>query len=390
MTSRERVHAALNHREPDKVPICFGGTPATAIEECPPDHLAATNLYRYIGIDDAVPVRLAPVCNVVTNIDERCLQRLHSDIRLVTDNPPLPVAIDDTHRMWPYHFGGRIVKCGMYDQIDFANPPMAHMTTSMDIDEYPYWPDLDTDITLSVAEKARSMHEETGYFVCGALSSGHFPLNGYGLLSGMDKWLIDMKIRPKFYHTLCERFMEHTVHAIDMFYGCVGFYLDGAIVYDDLGYQTGSIMSLSDYREFYRPYQAETIRRIRTHLRPDAKIILKSSGSIVQFIPDLIEIGVDVLSPVQPLAFGMEPRTLKREYGADVSFLGGFDTQHLLPFGDTELIRRGVRSLIDEYAPAGGYVFSASYVIQCNVPPQNIVTMFDEANEYGVYPLRPQ
>ena len=291
--------------------------------------------------------------------------------------------------MWSYHFGGRIVKCGMYDQIDFANPPMAHMKSARDIDEYPYWPDLDTDITRGVVEKARKMHEETGYFVCGALSSGHFPLNGYGLLTGMDKWLIDMKIRPRFYHALCERFMEHNEHAINAFYGCVGRYLDGAVVYDDLGYQTGPIMSLSDYRKFYRPYQAETIRRIRAHLRPEAKIILKSSGSIVQFIPDLIEIGVDVLSPVQPLAFGMEPRTLKREYGADVSFLGGFDIQRLLPFGDTESIRRGVRSLIDEYAPGGGYVFSASYVIQCNALPEHIVTMFDEADKYGAYPLSP-
>jgi uroporphyrinogen decarboxylase len=390
MTSRERVYTALDHREPDRVPICFGGTPATAIEECPPDHCGTTNLYRYLGLDDTAPIRLAPVCNVVTNIDERCLVRLHSDIRLVTDNPSPPVAIDPAHKLWPHHFGGRITRCGMYDQIDFTDPPMAHMTTDRDIEAYPYWPDADADIMYRVVEKAKRLHEQTDFFVCGALSSGHFPLNGYGLLSGMDKWLMDMKIRPKFYHRLCEKFMDHSAHAIDVFYGEVGAYLDGAVVYDDLGFQTGPIMSLADYREFYRPYQAETITRIRKHLRPEAKIILKSSGSIAQFIPDLIEIGVDVLSPLQPLASGMEPRELKRKFGNAVSFLGGFDIQGLLPFGDTEAIRNGVRLLIDECAPGGGYIFSASYVIQCNTPPENIVAMFDAADEYGAYPLHEQ
>jgi uroporphyrinogen decarboxylase len=181
--------------------------------------------------------------------------------------------------------------------------------------------------------------------------------------------------------------MEYTDRLIHTFYGGVGEYLDAAVVYDDLGHQTGPLLSLADYRDFYKPYQAETIRRIRRHLRPDAKIILKSGGSIAQFVPDLIEIGVDVLSPVQPLARDMEPWKLKQEYGKDISFLGGFDVQSLLPFGDTDEIRRGVQLLLGEYARGGGYAFSAGYVIQCNTPPENIVTLFDAAYNYGIYPL---
>jgi uroporphyrinogen decarboxylase len=146
-------------------------------------------------------------------------------------------------------------------------------------------------------------------------------------------------------------------------------------------------MSLADYREFYKPYQAETIKHIRKYLRPETKIILKSGGSINHFIPDLIEIGVDVLSPLQPLAKNMEPWRLKKEYGNDVSFLGGFDIQSLLPFGNAEDIRKGVKLLIDEYAKGGGYIFSASFIIQCNTPPENIVAMFDAAYKYGTYPI---
>jgi uroporphyrinogen decarboxylase len=159
------------------------------------------------------------------------------------------------------------------------------------------------------------------------------------------------------------------------------------MVFDDLGSQAGPLMSLADYRESYKPYQAEIIKHIRTYLRPEAKIILKSCGSIFQFIPDLIEIGVDVLSPVQPLARSMEPWRLKREFGKDLSFLGGFDLQRLLPFGSVDQIRRGVRILTNEFAKGGGYVFGASYIIQCNIPPDKIVAMFDAAYEYGEYPI---
>jgi uroporphyrinogen decarboxylase len=387
MTSRERVYSAINRKEPDKVPICFGGTPGSGIEECPPDNRAATNLYEYLGLLDAEPIKLYPVCNIVSNIEARCMVRLHSDMRLISDNPPGPIMIDQEHKVWPYYYGGRIKKSGIYEQIDFTNPPMAHMITTKDIDEYPYWPDIHVDIMQGVVENAKKLHDETEYFICGAQSSGQFPLNGYGLLSGMDKWLMDMKVRPKFYHQLCEKFMEYNLRMADVFYGGVGKYLDAAVVYDDLGFQTGPFMSLADYREFYKPYQAETIKHIRKYLRPETKIILKSGGSINHFIPDLIEIGVDVLSPLQPLAKNMEPWRLKKEYGNDVSFLGGFDIQSLLPFGNAEDIRKGVKLLIDEYAKGGGYIFSASFIIQCNTPPENIVAMFDAAYKYGTYPI---
>jgi len=387
MTPRERVYKALNHMEPDRIPICFGGTPNSGIEECPPDHYAASDLYQYLGLKNAHPVVLNPICNVVANIDEQCLVRLHSDMRLVTDNPPGPVAIDDQRKIWPFFYGGRIVKCGLYEQIDFSDPPMIHLKTKKDIDEYPYWPDPQTDIMRGVVEKARKLHEETDYFICGSQSSGHFPLNGYGLVSGMEKWLLDMKTEPALYHYLCEKFMQTTMVFMEKFYGAIGKYLDAAIVYDDLGSQAGPLLSLADYRRFYKPYQGEIVRRVKTYLRPTAKIILKSCGSIYQFIPDLIEIGVDVLSPVQPLARKMEPWRLKKEFGKDLSFLGGFDLQRLLPFGSVDQIIKGVKILMNEFAKGGGYIFGASYIIQCNILPDKITAMFDAAFTYGRYPL---
>ncbi len=385
MTPRERVYKTLNHQEPDRIPICFGGTPNSGIEECPPDYCALSNLYQFLGLKDTSPVRLNPICNVAANIDEQCMERLHSDMRLVTDNPPGPIVIDDQHKVWPFFYGGRIVKCGLYEQIDFSDPPMINLKTEKDIEEYPYWPDPQEDNMRGVVERARKLHEETNYFVCGSPSSGHFPLNGYGLVSGMEKWLLDMKTEPAFYRHLCEKMMETSLVFTEKFYGETGQYLDAAVVFDDLGSQTGPLMSLADYRKFYKPYQSEIIKRIKTYLRPAAKIILKSSGSIYQFIPDLIEIGVDVLSPVQPLARNMEPWRLKKEFGKDLSFLGGFDLQRLLPSGSVDQIRKGVKILIDEFSKGGGYIFGASYILQCNLPPDKIAAMFDAAYEYGKY-----
>ncbi|MFC2159980.1 uroporphyrinogen decarboxylase family protein, partial [Actinomycetota bacterium] len=146
-------------------------------------------------------------------------------------------------------------------------------------------------------------------------------------------------------------------------------------------------LSLEDYRKFYKLYQAEIINNIRKFIPKNSKIILKSSGSIYQFIPDFIEIGIDVLSQVQPLANNMEPWRLKKEFGKHIAFLGGFDIQYLLPFGTKKDIKKGAEILIEEYAKDGGYIFGPSYVISHTTPPENIYTMFDSAYEYGSYSI---
>ncbi len=260
------------------------------------------------------------------------------------------------------------------------------MTTKGDIDAYP-WPDLSVNIMDGVVEKAKYLHEETDYFVVGRTLSTMLPFLGYALLSGMDKWLIDMKIDPRFYHQLSKKLLEVGLAINDQFFGGIGQYLDGVNINDDLGTQTGLFMSHDDYVQFVKPYTAEIIKNIRKHLRPEAKIIIHSCGSVYEAIPDLIEIGVDVLNPVQPMANNMEPWRLKKEFGNDISFLGGFDIQQLLPRGTIDQVREGAKKLIQEYARGGGFVFATSHNIEPDTPPENIVAAFDAAYEYGRYPL---
>jgi uroporphyrinogen decarboxylase len=384
MTSRERVYAAINHREPDRVPISFSGTFDTGITECPPDGRICSKLYQYLGITDYAPIEYADWFNIVTNVDERVVQRLRSDMRWIGPNEPGAIVQTDSTKTWPYLCGIRIKKVGYYDEP--FEWPMRYMTTKDDIDAYP-WPDLSVDIMEGVVERAKYLHEQTAYFVVGESPGIIFPFAGYAVLCGMDKWLTDMKIRPQFYHQLCEKLLAIGTAINDQFFSGVGQYLDGVMTQDDLGTQVGGLISHKDYLSFYHPYTKEIIKNIRRYLRPEAKIIRHSCGSVYYAIADLIDLGVDVLHGVQPLARNMEPWRLKREFGDRITFLGGLDIQQLLPLGTTDQIREGVQKLIAEYGSGGGYIFAPAHNIEPDTPPENIVAAYDAAFEYGRYPL---
>lgn len=387
MTSRERVYTAIDRKEPDRVPICFGGNSATVIEEVPPNGMAATELYRLAGIRDVAP-EYALVGNIVGAPDDRVIERLHSDFHYLYSNPPTDIIQEDENtKIYPFSFGMRIKSMGGNDMIDFTDPPMKHITTEKDIDEYPYWPPLDIDIMDGVIENARKLHEETDYFVCADYPFSYYPNNGYGFNSGMDKYFMDMIAHPELYHKIADRFLETNLAYLEQFYGKIGRYVDCAMVYDDLGTQQATLVSREIYRKRIKPYQKTIIENIRKYLKPEAKIMIHSCGSIYDFIPDLIEIGIQVLNPLQPLAKNMEPWRLKKEFGKDLAFLGGFDTQLLLPNGTEAEIITGVKKLLNEYAPGGGFIFAASINIQSDTPASNILTAFDTAYEYGKYPV---
>jgi len=387
MTSRERVYTTLNFKEPDRVPICFGGNSATVIEEVPPNGRAATNLYRFIGINDTEP-KYTMVGNIVGAPDDRVIERLHSDFHYLYSNPPIDtIKVDENTKIYPFSFGMRIKSMGGNDMIDFTNPPMKYITTEEDIDKYPYWPQLDIDIMKGVTENAKYLHESTDYFVCADYPFSYYPNNGYGFNSGMDKYFMDMIASPKLYHKLADRFLETNLAYLAQFYGEIGPYIDCAMVYDDLGTQEAGLVSLDTYRKRIKPYQAEIIKNIRKYIKPEAKILLHTCGSVYSFISDLIEIGVQILNPLQPLAKNMEPWRIKKEFGKDIALLGGHDTQLLLPSGTPEENICGVKKLLREYAPGGGYVFAPSINIQSDTPPESIVAAFDTAYKYGKYPI---
>jgi len=205
------------------------------------------------------------------------------------------------------------------------------------------------------------------------------------MLTGYEKWFIDMKLNPEFYFALSDKLLEIGFGMIDNFIATVGDCLDIVVTYDDMGTQEGLFCSHKDYVKFIKPYEKRMIERIKKYT--NAKILRHSCGSIYEVIPDYIEIGVDILNPVQPLAKNMEPWRLKKEFGKYLTFCGGIDIQRLLPYGTVEEVKQGVKEVIKAYAPGGGYILAPSHNIEPDTPPENIVAMYEAAKEYGKYPI---
>ena len=194
---------------------------------------------------------------------------------------------------------------------------------------------------------------------------------------------MDMKLYPKFYFALADKLFEIGLTMVEHWIGTIGEYVDIVGTFDDLGTQNGPILSHDDYVRFMKPYEKGMIEQIKKFT--DAKIYRHSCGSVYDFIPDLIEIGVDILNPVQPLAKNMEPSRLKKEFGRDLVFFGGLDIQQLI-YKPVQEIRRGVKDLLSVYAPGGGYIAGTSHNIEPDTPPENIVAIYEAVLEYGQYP----
>ena len=303
MTSRERVLTALDHREPDRVPIEFG-SPATLsmIDGAPYGYGALLDL---LGITDAAPPVLARAfSNSVTNIDPRILAHFGADLRWVgAGGPDVEEQADGTlHDPW---WGFDLVPLGAINQADDAAAPLRHATTWDEIAAHPSWPDpADPRVTAGAAAAARA-HREAGYAVVANPAVGCLVFHHYQRLRGFDTWLYDMVDDPALYHRLCERILDIDLAIMERFLPEVAPFIDMVFMADDLGSQEGMLVSPDAYRTFLKPYQAAWIAAAR-RLAPGARIAYHSCGSFREVLPDLIEIGVEVLTPVQPLARGME------------------------------------------------------------------------------------
>ena len=381
-SSRKRVFSALKHIEPDRVPINFGGCAQTTILESSPDFRACTKLYEYLDLKDYDPPKTGPLANQVYNIDERVMRMFGSDFRLIMPNSgKVEVLPDCSKRVLGISCGLRVKKIGLYD--DVFEFPLKDLTNVHDIKKYPYWPTEEDYNYLAAGkvEEAKALLENTEYVILEDTYKA-YPALMYALLCGYEKWFIDMKTNEKLYFALSDKLFEIGCKVVEHWIGAIGEYVDIVSTYDDLGSQAGPLISHRDYVRYLKPYEKEMIQHIKKYT--NAKIYRHSCGSIYDFIPDLIEIGVEILNPVQPLAKNMEPQRLKKEFGRDITFFGGLDTQQLL-YKPVQKVKDGVKELIDIYAPGGGYIFGTSHNIEPDTPTENIVAMFQTAQEYGHY-----
>jgi len=371
---------ALSHREPDRPPLDLGSTPNTGISR-----LAYLKLVQYLGIQPTREVKVLHVPFQLVEVEEKVLEVLHIDTRPVYANPPersQASFLEDGRYKDEWGIIYRPVK--YQDQIlyyDIIESPLSNARTLRDIEAHP-WPNPDDPTPFEgLGEKAKKLRENTEYALVGhpGFSTSIFQI-ACGV-RGYTNFLIDLVKRKELAHTVLQIITEIQIERMKRYLQEVGPYLDVVCVGDDFCHQRGPLMSLQIFREIIKPYLQRYYETIKSFT--PAKLHLHSCGAVHHILDDLIDIGVDIINPVQVSAEGMDPAWLKKRFGAKIVFWGGIDTQNILPHGSAEDVRREVRRITKILGENGGYVLSAVHNIQADVPPENIVAMFDEAYKLG-------
>lgn len=374
MTHRERVLAALNHEEPDHVPIDFGGTFATGI------NLGAyEELKKHLGIDS--PTRVASQRSQIATIDEEVLQRFDVDTRGVAWGMP-DKSLYEQYPDGSYRDEWGAVRRkpeGMGHYMDVGHP-FAGEPKLEDIEKHPWFDPDDPGFTRGVGEELKRLHEETDYAVILSLPVG--VMHQTQFLRGYAEWMMDTIDNTAFFDALMERATDLVLGIMSNLLQVAGDNADIVLYGDDIATQNGPLLSHDQYLKRIQPWHRKIFDFIRANTK--AKILYHSCGSVYSVIPDLIDLGIDALNPVQVAAKDMsDTARLKREFGKRLTFWGGVDTQHVLPRGTPEEVRAEVQKRIHDLAPGGGYVVNSVHNLQREVPPENICAMFDAARELG-------
>jgi uroporphyrinogen decarboxylase len=204
-------------------------------------------------------------------------------------------------------------------------------------------------------------------------------------IRGMERLLMDMAADEVLACAIFDKMLELTLAFWEMALPQLADVLDVISIGDDYGTQISQIVSPRMFRNLIKPRQKVLFQRIK-QLAPHTNLFLHSCGNVRPLLPDFIELGVDILNPVQVRATGMDPVALKCDFGKDIVFWGGgVDTQDVLPHGTPEEVKEDVRRNIEVLAPGGGFVFNTVHNIQADVPPGNVIAMWEALQQYGVY-----
>jgi uroporphyrinogen decarboxylase len=372
------VLSALNHEEPDRVPLFIGTSGATTVLGPGYEKLKA-----HLGVREE-PTRWFSKPLQYAWMDEEVLLRLGSDGRPIAPGPAestlrkeisADCLVDDWGVTW------RRAPGSLYFEVSDA--PLRKATID-DIERYP-WPNLTPPGRfVGLAERAKAI-QDAGYAT--VLLGGVTLFEQACLMRGLDVLLMDMVADEEFFEALLRKLKGLAIAYVRQLLDEAGPFVDVFVTGDDLGMKNGPMMSPRTYRRLIKPHEAELLAAVRQNLA--GKIFFHSCGNIYPLLGDLIEVGVDLLNPVQVSAGEMgDTARLKREFGDRLSFCGGIDTHRVMPSGTPDEVREEVRRRIQDLAPGGGYVAAAVHCLQPDVPPANIVTMCDEVAVAGRYPLQ--
>lgn len=377
LTHRERVIKALNHEEPDRVPIDLFFHAGMLTDA---SYFA---LKQHLGLEgDIAPFRKGLGANYY---DERMLEAFDIDFRRVFFEPADELTpLNDEESQFVDAWGTVFVSGPGY--VHPAGPPLTEIDSIEGLRDYP-WPKPEQFGRIEgLKEQARHLYQDTDYAVVlrrpgirgGLLDQG-------GNLRGMEQFMMDLALMPDYARTMMEILAEIYAGVYALALKEVGPYVQLVEAQDDLGAQLQPLISPTTWREVIKPSQKyifDTIHR----LAPHAKIVFHTDGNVYPLIPDLIEVGVDVLNPIQPSARLMDSARLKAEFGDRLCFHGAMDVQTVLN-QDEATVRADVRRRIQALGPGGGFILAPCNHIQHDIPPENVVAMYAEARAFGQYPL---
>ena len=372
MTGRERVLAAINHTEPDRVPIDLGGWQSGI------SYIAYQEVQKVLGINKKI--RIEEICQGLGQVDEEILDHFNVDTRYIfpkaspVENPFMKKEdsfIDEWGITWY-----RPESSFYYDMIDF---PLKDEDSIESLNLHK-WPDpnniLCKENLLENLDAVNNKNKAIFTSLAGCFEQATY-------VRGMNQFYMDAYINPEYFEALLDKVLEIEMERYSQFFETVGEHLDVVEFWGDLGMQIGPMISPELYRTKIKPREKQLVDLVKK--KTNAKACLHTCGACFDFIPDIIDAGYEVLNPIQTTAAGMEPAKLKREFGKDITFWGAIDTQHILPFGNVQEVKEEVQQKIDLLASDGGFILAPCHNIQASTPPQNVIALFEAAVEYGKY-----
>lgn len=401
MNSRERVLRAINHQEADRVPIDLGGTRQSGIA-------ASTyhQLKRRLGL--TTPTRVYDVYQMLAEVESPVLDRFGADC-VGLCRPAVAFGLKNEHwKPWTLPDGTPVEVPGGFDpQIEpdggllLRHPdgsPLARMPKGgfyFDrLDKYPGAAHVDVESfqpPLLTAEECDHLHAQAEAYwqnsdraIIAAMGPPYELFFGLGT-GDFQAWMITLATEPEYVEALYQKLVDAWLENLRRFAAAVGDRVQILQFNDDLGTQEAPFLSPAMFRQRIFPHYKRGLDWVHQNTR--MKVFMHNDGAIASFIPMLIEMGVDILNPVQTTASGMDPRRLKHDFGDRVVFWGAAcDCQKTLPFGTPEQVAKEVEQNVRIFAPGGGYVLAAVHNIQAGVPPENVIALFDTALATGKYP----
>ncbi len=412
MNSRQRILAAMEHREPDRVPVDLGATPSSGISA-----MAYNKLVEHLGLDVG-PAKVYDVVQQLAQPDEQVLARFGVDVvdlgrtfNAVAEDWYEVTLSDGSVGRYPAWFHPEPKPGGGWIARGADGTPIAEMPSGgafFDQTCFPYldgYPDDYTDLDDAMgkvlwAAMASSPWDHAGdegfweTLRAHALRLGETTdkaqVIGAGcnlfewgtFLRRMDNFLMDLVTEQDQVERLLDALVERHMVTLERICRAVGDVVDIVKFGDDLGMDSGPLMAPDIYRRLFKPRHKAMCSYVKSH--SSMRLMLHSCGGIRPLIPDLIEAGFEILNPVQTNCRGMDPAELKREFGETITFWGGgCDTRHVLGQATPSEVKQHVHQRLETFAPGGGFIFNTVHNILPEVPPENIVAMFEAVEAFG-------